>query len=126
MNQDQQLYAAHSLGLIGSSMYFGSNQDDNYLGAVQDLNTTAARTIFQNPDGWTYRFVDSSKDGKITFATNRTINSTFSCKFYDVQHGEDGENVLNTISVDGFDRSLYVGDLEQGASTYLVSSASKS
>ena len=125
ITQIQQLYASHTLGLIGSSMYFGNGQENDYLGAVQDEGNQTARTIFQDPDGWTYRFVDSSPDGKISFATQRTISSKFGCRTLEVEYGEDGSS-LDTVKVNGFSDdflgdTIYIGDSIEGASTYVVS-----
>ena len=121
-NDDQQKYAAHSLGLIGSSMYFGSGQAADYLGPIADLSNSSARTIYENPGkGWTYQMVDSSTDGAITVVTNRTIDTSFDCKFYNVSLGDSGDSDIITVKDwPGVD-AIYVGHASPGASNYLVS-----
>lgn len=120
-NDDQQKYAAHSLGLIGSSMYFGSGQDSSYLGPVSDPSNSSARTINKDDTGWSYRLVDSSTDGKTTVITNRTVSSTFECKFYNVSSiGDEGYSDIVTVKDwPGVDQ-IFVGQASPGASNYLV------
>ena len=118
---DQQKYAAHSLGLIGSSMYFGSGQSASYLGPGTDSSNSSARTINKDDKGWTYRMVDSSTDGRTTVITNRTISSTFECKFYNISSfGDEGHsNFITVKDLPGLD-VIYVGKASPGASNYLV------
>lgn len=120
-SEEQQRHAAHSLGLIGSSMYFGSGQSSSYLGPVTDTGNMSARTIDKGDKGWTYRFVDSSTDGKTTIITNRTINSTFNCTVYNLSSAGDEGNSDFVIVEDwpGVDLT-YVGHASPGASNYLV------
>ena len=120
--EDQQRYAAHSLGLIGSSMYFGSSQASSYLGPVTDAGNLTARTILKDDQGWTYRMVDSSTDGKTTRVTHRNISSSFNCKFYNVSFLGDGGH-SDIITVDdwpGLINQIFVGSASPGASNYLV------
>ena len=121
--ESEQRYAAHSLGLIGSSMYFGSGQDSSYLGPVTDVGNTSARTITKDDKGWTYRMVDSSTDGKTTIITNRTISSSFDCKFYNVSSAGDGghSDFIYVEDFPGFSNLILVGHASPGASNYLVS-----
>lgn len=120
-DDDQQRYAAHSLGLIGSSMYFGSGQNDSYLGPISDPSNSSARTIDKDDKGWTYRMVDSSTDGKTNVITNRTISSTTICKFYNVsQFGDGGDSdVIIVEDWPGLDE-IFVGHASPGASNYLT------
>lgn len=120
--EDQQRYAAHSLGLIGSSMYFGSSQTSSYLGPVTDAGNTSARTITKDGQGWTYRMVDSSTDGKTTIITNRTISSSFDCKFYNVSFLGDGghSDIITVEDWPGLVNQIFVGHASPGASNYLV------
>ena len=124
-NDDEQKYAAHSLGLIGSSMYFGSGQNDSYLGPVSDPSNSSARTIEKDETGWTYRMVDSSTDGKTTVITNRTVSSTSICQFYNVSSLGDGgdSDVIHVKDYPGLEAKFgtFVGHASPGASNYLVS-----
>ena len=105
-------------------MYFGSGQTSDYLGAVTDVGNTTARTIEKNDQGWTYRMVDSSTDGKTTIITNRTISSSFECKPYNVSSlGDEGNSDFVTVEDwPGLDQ-IFVGSASPGASNYLVNSS---
>ena len=121
-DDDQQRYAAHSIGLIGSSMYFGSGQNDSFLGPVSDPSNSSARTIDKDNEGWTYRMVDSSTNGQTTIITNRTISATSICKFYNVSSiGDEGHSDFVTVEDwPGVDLT-FVSQASPSASNYLVS-----
>lgn len=119
---NQQRYAAHSLGLIGSSSYFGSGQNDSYLGPVSDPSNSSVRTIEKNDNGWSYRLVDSSPDGKLSVISNRTVDSTTICQFYNVSFLSSGGDLdlIDVVHWPSLTDQVFVGHASQGASNYLV------
>ena len=103
-------------------MDFGQN--DSYLGRVSDLSNTSVRTTNKDGEGWTYRMIDSSMDGKTAINIRATISSTSICKLYNMSHVGD-ESDSDAIIVEDwpiFRNPVFVGHItrRRGLSDKLV------